>query len=64
MRVALSVDALAPSLTGIGRYTWELVQGMQRQAEISQLGYYRHGRAVANPATNAGVYAKVGAQHE
>ncbi len=51
MKIALSVDALAPSLTGIGRYTWEMVQGMQRQAEISQLGYYRHGRAVANPAT-------------
>lgn len=50
MKIALSVDSLAPALTGIGRYTWELVQGMRHHAEISQLGFYRHGRAVSDPA--------------
>lgn len=50
MKIALSVDALAPSLTGIGRYTWELVKGLQQHSAVDELGFYRHGRAVADPA--------------
>jgi alpha-1,3-rhamnosyl/mannosyltransferase len=49
VNIALSVDALAPSLTGIGRYTWELVQGLQQHADITKLGFYRHGRAISDP---------------
>jgi alpha-1,3-rhamnosyl/mannosyltransferase len=50
VKIALSVDALAPSLTGIGRYTWELVKGLQQHSAVDGLGFYRHGRAVADPA--------------
>lgn len=50
MRLIVSVDALQPSLTGIGRYTWELVQRLQQTPGLRQLRFYRAGRWVRDPA--------------
>lgn len=49
MRVILSVDALGPSLSGIGRYTWELASRLGKMPEIDELRYYRNGRWIASP---------------
>ena len=48
MNVDLGVEALAPQLTGIGRYTLELMRGLQDHPEV------RHFRAIYNgtPATD------------
>jgi glycosyltransferase involved in cell wall biosynthesis len=40
MRIGLTVDALSTELTGIGRYTWELCQGLQDSAAITDLAYF------------------------
>ena len=50
MRLIVSVDALTPSLTGIGRYTWELVTRLQGAPGLKQLRFYRAGRWVKDPA--------------
>lgn len=50
MRVILSVDALAPSLTGIGRYTWELASRLGQMPDVEQVRYYRSGHWVDEPA--------------
>jgi len=50
MRVTLCVDALQPQLTGIGRYTWELCNGLCRHEEISTLKFYRDGSLIKDPA--------------
>lgn len=43
MNIDLGVEALAPQLTGIGRYTLELLRGLQRNADIKQLrAIYNH----------------------
>lgn len=39
MKVILSVDPLARPMAGIGRYTYELAQGLQRRNEIDQLRF-------------------------
>ena len=44
MKVILDVDALAPPLTGIGRYTLELVRGLQRSERIEDVRFYSLGR--------------------
>lgn len=49
MKVILSVEALGPVLTGIGRYTFELVSRLQQQPSLSQLRYYRNGAWVKDP---------------
>lgn len=49
MKVVLAIDALTPNLTGIGRYTWELVKGLKESAIVSKAQFYRHARYVANP---------------
>ncbi len=51
MRVVLSVEALSPNPTGIGRYTWELAQRLPTHPQLSDVRFYRHGRWVNNPKT-------------
>lgn len=51
MKLILSVEALSPPLSGIGRYTWELASRMGQLPGIEQVRYYRAGRWVADPAT-------------
>lgn len=51
MKVVLSVEALAPKLTGIGRYAWELASRLPHQLGAEQVRYYRQGRWVQNPAS-------------
>lgn len=50
MKVALSVEALAPVLTGIGRYTWELTSRLPQQLGANSVRYYRQGSWVKNPS--------------
>lgn len=50
MKLILSVDALAPVLTGIGRYAWELTQRVPEVAAVEDVRFFRNGRWVANPA--------------
>ncbi|MFM2344971.1 MAG: hypothetical protein RLZZ210_1583 [Pseudomonadota bacterium] len=48
MKIILSVDALTPPLTGIGRYTLELAHGLAQyknnQPNLESLKYYRYGQ--------------------
>jgi alpha-1,3-rhamnosyl/mannosyltransferase len=39
--VTLCVDALSPQLSGIGRYTWELSNGLAGHRGVSPLRFYR-----------------------
>ena len=50
MRVVLSVDALTPVLTGIGRYTWELTTGLPNLLGADKVRYFHQGRWVQAPA--------------
>lgn len=50
LKLILSVDALGPSLTGIGRYTWELASRLGEMTGVEQLRFYRSGRWVNDPA--------------
>lgn len=50
MKLALAVDALAPVLTGIGRYTWELASRLPQQIDVDQVRYYRQRLWVKDPA--------------
>lgn len=50
MKLILSVEALAPELTGIGRYTWELAQRLPGSAGLKQVQFYRSGRWLSEPA--------------
>ena len=49
MRLALCVDALTPQPGGIGRYTWELVKGFSKRAEVDPVHYFGHGRLIDDP---------------
>jgi alpha-1,3-rhamnosyl/mannosyltransferase len=40
MKVILGIDSLSNPMTGIGRYTWELGKGLQRNAEVEELRFY------------------------
>ena len=51
LKVVLSVEALSPSLTGIGRYTWELAQRLPMHAQLQGVQFYRGGRWVDEPAS-------------
>jgi len=44
------VDALEPSLTGIGRYTWELARRIGNYPGIDQVRYFRSGRWIEDPS--------------
>ena len=50
MNLILSVDALSPSLTGIGRYTWELAQRLPTHSRLQDVQFYRNGSWVDEPA--------------
>lgn len=51
MSVVLSVEALSPVLTGIGRYAWELASRLPDRMRNEEVRFYRNGRWVQNPAT-------------
>lgn len=51
VKLVLSVDALSPSLSGIGRYTWELAQRLPMHARLENVRFYRSGRWVDKPAS-------------
>lgn len=51
LKLIFAVDALAPALSGIGRYTWELVQRFPQSTDFTQVRYYRNEQWVASPAT-------------
>nr|WP_295953167.1 glycosyltransferase family 1 protein [Rhodoferax sp.] len=51
MKVILSVDALAPALTGIGRYTWELACRLGAVNGVEQLRFYRNQRWIPEPGS-------------
>jgi alpha-1,3-rhamnosyl/mannosyltransferase len=48
MKVVLSVDAVRPTLTGIGRYTWELARRMPGVPGLQSVRLFSQGRWVAN----------------
>jgi glycosyltransferase involved in cell wall biosynthesis len=50
LKLALSVEALSPNLTGIGRYTWELVQRLPGNIQLEDVRFYRGGRWINKPA--------------
>lgn len=50
MKIALSVDSLSDRLTGIGRYTWELLNGLRADDRVTQLSYIRNGMVLSDPA--------------
>jgi alpha-1,3-rhamnosyl/mannosyltransferase len=49
LKLIFAVDALAPSLSGIGRYTWELVRRLEQSVDFSQVRYYRNEQWIASP---------------
>lgn len=49
MRLILSVDALSPDLTGIGRYTWELASRLPGESKLEEVRYLRNGAWVSDP---------------
>ncbi len=49
MRVTLCVDALAPNPSGIGRYVWELSQGLRSHERIEAVAYFGRGRLIEDP---------------
>jgi glycosyltransferase involved in cell wall biosynthesis len=42
--VTLTVEALGPQLSGIGRYVWELCSRLPHQPGIDRLGFFANGR--------------------
>lgn len=49
MKVVLSVEALGPTLTGIGRYVSELALALPEKLGVVNLEFYRNGRWIDNP---------------
>ncbi|MDI1295901.1 MAG: glycosyltransferase family 1 protein, partial [bacterium] len=50
-KIILSVEALEPRLSGIGRYSWELAQRIGQEPGIDAVRFYRNGQWIADPAT-------------
>jgi glycosyltransferase involved in cell wall biosynthesis len=50
VKVTLVVDALAPPLAGIGRYTCELCKRLPAQGGVEQVSHFANGRFLENPA--------------
>ena len=48
MKVTLSVDALSPHLSGIGRYVWELGKGLQRRDDVA-VQFHARGQIIDRP---------------
>lgn len=51
MKSILSVEALAPNLTGIGRYTWELAKRLPLRTQLQDVRFYRGGNWINEPAS-------------
>lgn len=51
MKLILSVDALSPSRSGIGRYTWELASRIGHVPVIEHVDFVRSGRWINNPVS-------------
>lgn len=51
LRIILSVEALEPRLSGIGRYSWELAQRLPLLDGVDSVRFYRNGEWIADPAT-------------
>lgn len=51
LKLVLSVEALSPGLTGIGRYTWELAQRLPMHSQLQGVRFYRGGRWIDEPAS-------------
>lgn len=50
MRITLSVDALTPGLSGIGRYCWELCQYLPQHPGIEAIAFFRGRDWVSDPS--------------
>lgn len=50
MQVALTLDALSPQLTGIGRYCWELAQRLPAHPAVQSIEFYVGAERISNPA--------------
>jgi glycosyltransferase involved in cell wall biosynthesis len=48
MKVILSVDAIRPTLTGIGRYTWELGKRLPAMPSVECVRLFSQGRWISN----------------
>lgn len=55
MKLIFAVDSIFPPLTGIGRYAWELAQGLAQAPDMADARYFSYGRFVANPTLLAGL---------
>ncbi|MBM5574156.1 hypothetical protein [Deefgea sp. CFH1-16] len=51
MEVILSVEALKPPLTGIGRYTWEIAKRINHSKELNSR-FYLNGQWIAPSSIN------------
>lgn len=47
--VALSVDALGPQLTGIGRYSLELARGLRKASDVRRVSFFRGEQWIDDP---------------
>ncbi|MCG5534673.1 glycosyltransferase family 4 protein [Ectothiorhodospira mobilis] len=56
----LAVDLLRPPLTGVGRYTFELVRGLQAHPEAPATRFLRNGRWICDPLAGAEAAAPTG----
>ncbi len=50
LRIAFSVDALVPNLTGIGRYCWELTQRLPGDRRVAALSCFRGAQWFDDPS--------------
>lgn len=50
MRIALTVEALSPQLTGIGQYCWQLVQRLPAHGRVQSVEFYVGAERIRNPA--------------
>lgn len=51
LNIILSVEALEPQLSGIGRYSWELARRLDPDMGVDALRFYRNGHWIDDPAT-------------
>lgn len=51
MQVLINIDPLRPPLTGIGRYTWELLHGLRQHPDIDEVITFADGAPVVTPTS-------------
>jgi len=49
VNITLTVEALGPQLSGIGRYVWELCSRVPHQPGIDRISFFENGRFVEDP---------------